>query len=100
MGMEREYKVRVWWCITFAGLFLCFLLELGVGTYAQNANGILGRAAAAYKGSNGVSTSSTMFTHSVGQDTGENFEGTIQMKGDRFTLVAPETFTWFNDTTQ
>ena len=24
--MRREYKVRVWRCIAFVGLFLCFLL--------------------------------------------------------------------------
>ena len=42
--MRREYKVRVWRCIAFVGLFLCFLLGLGVGAYAQNANDILGKA--------------------------------------------------------
>ena len=51
--MRREYKVRVWRCIAFVGLFLCFLLGLGVGAYAQNANDILGKAAAAYENSNG-----------------------------------------------
>ena len=49
--MRREYKVRVWRCIAFVGLFLCFLLGLGVGAYAQNANDILGKAAAAYENS-------------------------------------------------
>ena len=29
--MRREYKVIVWRCIAFVGLFLCFLLGLGVG---------------------------------------------------------------------
>ena len=52
--MRREYKVRVWRCIAFVGLFLCFLLGLGVGAYAQNANDILGKAAAAYENSNGI----------------------------------------------
>ena len=55
--MRREYKVRVWRCIAFVGLFLCFLLGLGVGAYAQNANDILGKAAAAYENSNGISAS-------------------------------------------
>ena len=62
--MRREYKVRVWRCIAFVGLFLCFLLGLGVGAYAQNANDILGKAAAAYENSNGISASFTMFTAS------------------------------------
>ena len=64
--MRREYKVRVWRCIAFVGLFLCFLLGLGVGAYAQNANDILGKAAAAYENSNGISASFTMFTRSAG----------------------------------
>jgi len=41
-----------------------------------------------------------MFTRSAGQNAGESFEGTIQMKGDKFTLVTPEALTWFNGTTQ
>ena len=57
--MRREYKVRVWRCIAFVGLFLCFLQGLGVGAYAQNANDILGKAAAAYENSNGISASFT-----------------------------------------
>lgn len=85
--MRREHKIRVWRCIAFVGLFLCFLLGLGVGAHAQNANDILGKAAAAYENSNGISASFTMFTRSAGQNAGESFEGTIQMKGDKFTLV-------------
>ena len=78
--MRREHKIRVWRCIAFVGLFLCFLLGLGVGAHAQNANDILGKAAAAYENSNGISASFTMFTRSAGQNAGESFEGTIQMK--------------------
>ncbi len=44
--MRREHKIRVWRCIAFVGLFLCFLLGLGVGAHAQNANDILGKAEA------------------------------------------------------
>ena len=98
--MRREHKIRVWRCIAFVGLFLCFLLGLGVGAHAQNANDILGKAAAAYENSNGISASFTMFTRSAGQNAGESFEGTIQMKGDKFTLVTPDALTWFNGTTQ
>ena len=100
--MRREHKIRVWRCIAFVGLFLCFLLGLGVGVgaHAQNANDILRKAAAAYENSNGISTSFTMFTRSAGQNAGESFEGTIQMKGDKFTLVTPDALTWFNGTTQ
>ncbi len=55
--MRREHKIRLWRCIAFVGLFLCFLLGLGVGAHAQNANDILGKAAAAYENSNGISAS-------------------------------------------
>ena len=65
--MRREHKIRVWRCIAFVGLFLCFLLGLGVGAHAQNANDILGKAAAAYENSNGISASFTMFTRSAGR---------------------------------
>ena len=58
--MRREHKIRVWRCIAFVGLFLCFLLGLGVGAHAQNANDILGKAAAAYENSNGISASVTI----------------------------------------
>ena len=71
--MRREHKIRVWRCIAFVGLFLCFLLGLGVGAHAQNANDILGKAAAAYENSNGISASFTMFTRSAGQNAGESF---------------------------
>ena len=98
--MRREHKIRVWRCSAFVGLFLCFLLGLGLGAHAQNANDILRKAAAAYENSNGISASFTMFTRSAGQNAGESFEGTIQMKGDKFTLVTPEALTWFNGTTQ
>ena len=79
---------------------IILVLGLGVGAHAQNANDILGKAAAAYENSNGISASFTMFTRSAGQNAGESFEGTIQMKGDKFTLVTPDALTWFNGTTQ
>lgn len=47
--MRREHKIRVWRCSAFVGLFLCFLLGLGLGAHAQNANDILRKAAAAYE---------------------------------------------------
>lgn len=43
--MRREHKIRVWRCSAFVGLFLCFLLGLGLGAHAQNANDILRKAA-------------------------------------------------------
>ena len=45
--MRREHKIRVWRCIAFVGLFLCFPVGTRRGAHAQNANDILGKAAAA-----------------------------------------------------
>lgn len=41
-----------------------------------------------------------MSTRSAGQNNGESFEGTIQMRGDKFVLETPDAQTWFNGTTQ
>ncbi|WP_297906032.1 LolA-like putative outer membrane lipoprotein chaperone [uncultured Parabacteroides sp.] len=98
--MRREYKMKVWRCIAFIGLVSCLIFGFGIGARAQDANDILGKAAAAYENSNGISASFTMFTRSAGQNAGESFEGTIQMKGDKFTLVTPDALTWFDGTTQ
>lgn len=68
--------------------------------YAQNAADVLSKAAAAYDKSNGISASFTMQTRSAGQGKGDSFEGTIQMKGDKFTLDTPDAQTWYDGTTQ
>ena len=75
-------------------IILVFPVGTRSGGACQNANDILGKAAAAYENSNGISASFTMFTRSAGQNAGESFEGTIQMKGDKFTLVTPDALTW------
>lgn len=86
--------------IARVGLLLCLTTGIGIGAHAQNAKDILDKAASAYENSNGISASFAMHTRSAGQNTGENFEGTIQMKGDKFTLATPDMLTWFDGTTQ
>ena len=98
--MRREHKIRVWRCSAFVGLFLCFLLGLGLGAHAQNANDILRKAAAAYENSNGIVLLLRCLPVLPVRMRERVFEGTIQMKGDKFTLVTPEALTWFNGTTQ
>lgn len=96
MIMNREKKQSVWRIIAIVGFLFCLLF----GARAQNATDILDKAAAAYERSNGVSASFTMRTHSEMQKVAESFEGTIQMKGDKFTLATPDMTTWFDGKTQ
>lgn len=98
--MERMRKIRIWRGIALVGLSLSFLFGLGVGAHAQDANEILAKAAAAYKQSNGIRVEFTLQTRSEGQQAGESFEGTIQMKGDKFVLTTPDVVTWFDGKTQ
>lgn len=98
--MKRENKIKIWRSIAFVALLACLLLGFGVVSHAQNAASILDKAAKAYEGSNGVSASFALNTRSEVQNVSESFEGTINMKGDKFTLVTPDMTTWFDGTTQ
>lgn len=98
--MEREKKIRIWRIIAFIGFVLCLLLGIRVTARAQNATSILDNAAAVYDNSNGISASFTLHTRSDVQKMGESFDGTIQMKGDKFTLITPDMITWFDGKTQ
>lgn len=98
--MEREKKIKIWRAIALFGLLMCLLFGVRVISRAQNAASILDKAAAAYENSNGISASFTLRTRSEIQKVSESFEGTIHMKGDKFTLVTPDMTTWFDGTTQ
>lgn len=98
--MNREKRQSVWRVIAVVGFLLCFLFGVGLKTRAQSATTILDKAAAAYEGSNGISASFAMRTHSEMQKVAESFEGTIDMKGDKFTLTTPDATTWFDGKTQ
>ncbi|MCD8267744.1 MAG: outer-membrane lipoprotein carrier protein LolA [Parabacteroides sp.] len=98
--MERERKIKIWRAIALFGLLACLLFGIRVTSWAQNAASILDKAASAYENSNGMSASFTLNTRSDVQKVSESFEGTIHMKGDKFTLVTPDIITWFDGTTQ
>lgn len=98
--MEREKKIRIWRVIALLGLLFCLLFGQRVISRAQNATSILDKAAAAYENSNGISATFALHTRSEVQNISESFEGTINMKGDKFTLVTPDMTTWFDGTTQ
>lgn len=98
--MKRNNKIKIWRVIAIVGFLMCILFGFGLGVKAQNAVSILDKAAAAYEGSNGISASFTLQTRSEVQKVSESFEGTIQMQGDKFTLVTPDMTTWFDGKTQ
>ena len=82
--------------IPLLGLFLfCFIT-----VFAQNATSILDKAAAAYENSNGLTANFAMQTRSEVQKVSESFDGTIDIKGDKFVLKTPDMITWFDGTTQ
>lgn len=67
---------------------------------AQKAEALLDKAAAAYESSNGLKASFAANIRHEKQGVSESFEGTIQMKGDKFVLITPDTRTWYDGTTQ
>ena len=67
---------------------------------AQNATSILDKAAAAYENSKGLTAHFAMQTRSEVQKVSESFDGTIDIKGDKFVLKTPDMITWFDGTTQ
>ncbi|MDR0348080.1 MAG: outer-membrane lipoprotein carrier protein LolA [Tannerella sp.] len=67
---------------------------------AQQAEVILDKAAAAYESSNGIKAAFSANIRYEKEHISESFEGTIQMKGDKFVLTAPDMRTWFDGKTQ
>lgn len=96
--MKRDNKIKV--CRILAVVFLCFWTISGVRVLAQNATSILDKAASAYEDSNGLTAYFTMQTRSDVQKVSESFDGTIDIKGDKFVLKTPDMITWFDGTTQ
>ena len=81
-------------------LFSCVWTISGVRVLAQNATSILDKAASAYEDSNGLTAYFTMQTRSDVQKVSESFDGTVDIKGDKFVLKTPDMITWFDGTTQ
>jgi len=74
----------------FAAITLCV---------AQNAETILDDAAKAYEKSNGISVQFIIHIQSQKQGISESFEGTIQMREDKFVLITPDARNWYDGTT-
>jgi outer membrane lipoprotein-sorting protein len=75
-------------------LFVCLATA-----QAQKAEGIFGKAAAAYENANGISASLAVNIRIGKQGNPESFEATIDMKGDRFRLITPDMRTWYDGKT-
>lgn len=96
--MKKESKITVF--RIGVTILLCFLGMTGFRTSAQNAVSILDKAASTYEDSNGLTAYFTMQTRSEIQHVSESFDGTIDIKGDKFVLKTPDMITWFDGTTQ
>ena len=92
-----NYKLKI---TRLSVLLLCLLLGFNLEGGAQNATSILDKAASAYENSNGLKAYFTMQTRSDVQKVSESFDGTIDIKGDKFVLKTPDMITWFDGTTQ
>lgn len=96
--MKRENKIKVYRVLV--AVFLCLWAVSGMRASAQNATSILDKAASAYEDSNGLTAFFTMQTRSDVQKVSESFDGTVDIKGDKFVLKTPDMITWFDGTTQ
>ena len=96
--MKRENEIKV--CRILVAVFLCLGVVSGMKVVAQNAISILDKAASAYEDSNGLTAYFTMQTRSDVQKVSESFDGTVDIKGDKFVLKTPDMITWFDGTTQ
>ncbi|MDR1937549.1 MAG: hypothetical protein LBQ73_03485 [Tannerellaceae bacterium] len=74
------------------------LLAAVLSASAQNAAGILDKAASVCSQPGGISASFVMQTRS--EQASESFEGVINIKGEKFTLSTPGIKTWYDGTTQ
>ena len=82
--------------ITTILFLLCVFVLSGT---AQNAETILDNAANVYEKSNGISVQFIIQIQAEKQGFSESFEGTIQMRGDKFALVTPDMRYWYDGTT-
>ena len=63
---------------------------------AQNVAEIMDKAVKAYEQSKGLTATFTMNARSVAQGNSESFEGTIDIKGEKFVLKTPDMITWYD----
>ena len=96
--MKHVYQMEMDRWLTTVGLILALLLGFSMGADAQNAATLLDKAATQYTESHGIKATFTLRT--AGEGGGDQLEGTIQMRDDKFRLELPGMITWFDGQTQ
>lgn len=96
--MKKVDQIEMCRVLTTLGLIFALLLGFSLGVNAQNATTLLDKAATQYTQSNGIKAVFTLRT--TGEGGGDQLEGTIQMRGDKFRLELPGAITWFDGQTQ
>ncbi len=67
---------------------------------AQDVTSILDKATSVLEDAEGVTVEFAIQTRSERQQVSESFEGTIDIKGNKFVLKTPDMVTWFDGETQ
>ncbi len=84
-----------------SSIILAILLPLTVfGQKDDKAKEILDKSSVTFSNAGGVYAYFTLNVHDVKAKVKESFDGTIQMKGDKFYLSTPDADSWFNGKTQ
>ncbi len=77
------------------------LLVYAMNISAQNnATQILDKSASVFEQANGISADFSLHMRGEAQQVSESFEGVIQMKKDKFTLITPDAHIWYDGKTQ
>lgn len=97
--MQEKDQIKTSGFFTFCVLVALLFVGATEGM-GQQATAILDKANSAYENSNGLRARFTMQVRSDIQNVSESFEGTVDIKGDKFVLKTPDMITWFDGTTQ
>lgn len=85
--MNRTAQI---WFFYFVSAALCM---------AQKAETILDDAAKVYEKSNGIAVQFALHIQAEKPKISESYEGTIQMRGDKFVMITPDVRIWYDGTT-
>jgi outer membrane lipoprotein-sorting protein len=81
-------------------LILCLGLAATCTVQAQKPEALLEKATLACERANGIAAQFAVNIRSENAGVNENFEGTVEMKGDKFVLFTPDIRTWYDGLTQ
>ncbi len=81
-------------------LFLAFLPIFAFSQKDSKAKEVLDKSSEVFSKAGGVSAAFTLNVKNIKTKVTESFDGSIQMKGDKFYLSTPEADSWFDGKTQ